>query len=100
MKVNSCLAYIDQKPTHMLELNAGLNFVDDSILFFKGKKIYRANNDGIKNIMTVKNCDGIGGLNVLDGKIYIKIYAGSMHTIICIKEKSHTWRYNFSLLCG
>ena len=57
----------------------GLNFVDDSILFYKGKKIYRANNDEIKNIMTVKNCDGIGGINVLDGKIYIKIYAGSMH---------------------
>ncbi|MCH5267414.1 MAG: hypothetical protein J1E62_03630 [Lachnospiraceae bacterium] len=57
----------------------GLNFVDDSILFFKGKKIYRANNDEIKKIMTVKHCDGIGGINVLDGKIYIKTYAGSMH---------------------
>lgn len=61
----------------------GVNFVDDSILFFKGKKIYRVNNDGIKNIMTMKNCDGINGINVLDGKIYIETYAGSMHDEIC-----------------
>lgn len=57
-----------------------VNFVENSILFCKDKKLYKMDSDGLKKIKTLqRKTDGFDGIRVDDNKIYIEIFGGASH---------------------
>lgn len=59
----------------------GVNFIGDSILFYKDKYLYKINSKGLKRLKKLKGkTAGYGGIRVDHKKVYIQTYAGSFYT--------------------
>lgn len=60
-----------------------INFAEDSILFARGRTLYRMNQDGTTKIQELrKDYDGIAGIHVEDQKVYLMSYAGALYDCI------------------
>lgn len=71
------------------EKNAdAVNFVDESLLFYRDKTLYRMDSDSVKPIKTLKgSTDGFYGIRVEDSDIYIGTYSGGLYSAISQIDK-------------